>query len=410
MAESYKSESYRYKGMDSSGKVIEGVFNANSKEEAIRLIREKGHSPIKIEINEAKSKDIKEYTLFRPRVKIKDISVFCKQLYTMLNAGMPLTNCLDVLAVQTENKTLKNSIKEISSEVQTGSILSEAMRNHKNIFPNLLITMVQAGEMTGNLDSVLARMSEHYEKENKINSKIKGAMVYPAILSIAAVGVVIFLLTFIMPTFIGMFSSSGVELPLPTRILMSISDALSNFWYIFALIFGGIAFLVARFVKTKDGKRFFDKLVYRIPVVGQSMVKISTSRYTRTLSTLLGSGIPIVDAMEASASVTGNMMVIDGMENVIDEVKKGTNISYLLQKMNYFPPMMISMIGIGEESGALEDMLGKTADYYDEELEASIQKMLSMLEPLLILFMGVIIGFIVIAMMLPLFDLTQTIG
>ena len=404
------SETYKYKGIDQSGRVIEGIFSAGSKEEVVKLIRDKGQSPIAIEKNEAKSKDIKEYTLFRPRVKIKDISVFCKQLYTMLNAGMPLTNCLDVLAAQTENKTLKNSIKEISSEVQTGSILSEAMRNHKNIFPNLLITMVQAGEMTGNVDSVLARMSEHYEKENKINSKIKGAMVYPAILSIAAVGVVIFLLTFIMPTFIGMFSSSGVELPLPTRILMSISDALSNFWYIFALIFGGIAFLVSRFVKTRDGKRVFDNLIYRLPVVGQSMVKISTSRFTRTLSTLLGSGIPIVDALEASSSVTGNMIVIDGMENVIDEVKKGINISFLLQKMQYFPPMMISMIGIGEESGALENMLGKTADYYDEELEASIQKMLSMLEPMLILFMGVIIGFIVIAMMMPMFDMTQTIG
>lgn len=404
------SETYRYKGIDQSGRVIEGIFSAGSKEEVVKLIRDKGQSPITIEKNEAKSKDIKDYTLFKPRVKIKDISVFCKQLYTMLNAGMPLTNCLDVLSAQTENKTLKNSVKEISSEVQTGSILSEAMRNHKNIFPNLLITMVQAGEMTGNLDSVLARMSEHYEKENKINSKIKGAMVYPAILSIAAVGVVIFLLTFIMPTFIGMFSSSGVELPLPTRILMSISDALSNYWYIFALIFGGIAFLVARFVKTRDGKRVFDNLIYRLPVIGQSMVKISTSRFTRTLSTLLGSGIPIVDALEASSSVTGNMIVIDGMENVIDEVKKGINISYLLQKMQYFPPMMISMIGIGEESGALEDMLGKTADYYDEELEASIQKMLSMLEPMLILFMGVIIGFIVIAMMMPMFDMTQTIG
>lgn len=404
------AETYKYKGIDSAGRVIEGVFHANSKDEVIKLIRDKGQSPIKVEKDEAKSKDIKDYELFKPRVKVKDISVFCKQLYTMLNAGMPLTNCLDVLATQTENKTLKKSVKEMSSQVQTGAILSEAMKNQKRIFPNLLITMVEAGEMTGNLDNVLARMSEHYEKENKINSKIKGAMVYPAILSIASVGVVIFLLTFIMPTFIGMFTSSGVELPLPTRILMSISEALSTYWYIFTLIFIGILFLISRFVRTKEGKRFFDTLIYRLPVIGQSTVKISTSRFTRTLSTLLGSGIPIVDALEASASVTGNMLVIDGMDDVVDEVKKGINISFLLQKMQYFPPMMISMIGIGEESGAIEDMLGKTADYYDEELEASIQKMLSMLEPMLILFMGVFIGFIVIAMMMPLFDMTQTIG
>lgn len=400
---------YKYKGVEAGGKVVEGLFQANSKEEAIRIIREKGQSPIKIEEEKEKSKDLKEYTLFKPRVKIKDISVFCKQLYTMLNAGMPLTNCLEVLGAQTENRTLKESVKDMYSSVQTGSILSEAMKSQKNIFPNLLITMVQAGEMTGNLDSVLARMSEHYEKENKINSKIKGAMVYPAILSIAAVGVVIFLLTFIMPTFIGMFTSSGVDLPLPTRILMSISQAITTYWYIFALVFGGVIFGISRFIKTKNGKRVFDKILNRLPVVGSSMVKISTSRYTRTLSTLLGSGIPIVDAMEASASVTGNMIVIDGMEDVVDDVKKGINISYLLQNMKYFPPMMISMIGIGEESGALEEMLGKTADYYDEELEASIQKMLSMLEPLLILFMGVIIGFIVIAMMMPMFDMMQTI-
>lgn len=404
------AETYKYKGLDSSGRVIEGVFHANSKDEVIKLIRDKGQSPIKVEKDEAKSKDIKDYELFKPRVKVKDISVFCKQLYTMLNAGMPLTNCLDVLATQTENKTLKKSVKEMSSQVQTGAILSEAMKNQKRVFPNLLITMVEAGEMTGNLDNVLARMSEHYEKENKINSKIKGAMVYPAILSIAAIGVVIFLLTFIMPTFIGMFTSSGVDLPLPTRILMSISQAITTYWYIFALVFGGAIFGISRFIKTKNGKRVFDKILNRLPVVGSSMVKISTSRYTRTLSTLLGSGIPIVDAMEASASVTGNMIVIDGMEDVVDDVKKGINISYLLQNMKYFPPMMISMIGIGEESGAIEDMLGKTADYYDEELEASIQKMLSMLEPMLILFMGVFIGFIVIAMMMPLFDMTQTIG
>ena len=401
---------YKYKAVDISGKVVEHTHQANTKEEVLKMIRDKGLTPIRIESEEQKSKDVGDISLFQKKVKVKDISIFCKQLYTMLNAGMPLSNALDVLGSQTENKVLRQTIKEVYSQVQTGAMLSQAMKKHRNIFPNLLITMVESGEMTGNLDSVLARMSEHFEKENKINSKIKGAMVYPTVLSVAAVGVVIFLLTFIMPTFTGMFTSSGVELPGPTKLLMAISDALKNYWYILIIVIGGALFIIRRYIKTTTGKRQFDKFKLKIPVVGPSVTKIATSRFTRTLSTLMASGIPIVPAMETSASVTNHQVVIDGMEKVIEDVKKGLSISYLLKNMDFFPPMVISMVGIGEESGSMEDMLSKTADYYDEELDASIQKMLALLEPLLILFMGVIVGFIVISMMLPIFDMTKTVG
>ena len=401
---------YKYKAVDISGKVVEHTHQANTKEEVLKMIRDKGLTPIRIELEEQKSKDVGDISLFQKKVKVKDISIFCKQLYTMLNAGMPLSNALDVLGSQTENKVLRQTIKEVYSQVQTGAMLSQAMKKHRNIFPNLLITMVESGEMTGNLDSVLARMSEHFEKENKINSKIKGAMVYPTVLSVAAVGVVIFLLTFIMPTFTGMFTSSGVELPGPTKLLMAISDALKNYWYIFIIVIGGALFIIRRYIKTTTGKRQFDKFKLKIPVVGPSVTKIATSRFTRTLSTLMASGIPIVPAMETSASVTNHQVVIDGMEKVIEDVKKGLSISFLLKNMDFFPPMVISMVGIGEESGSMEDMLSKTADYYDEELDASIQKMLALLEPLLILFMGVIVGFIVISMMLPIFDMTKTVG
>ncbi len=400
---------YKYKAIDNTGRPIEAEFHANTKDEVLSMLREKGYTPVKIELQEQKSKDVGDIGLFQKKVKIKDISVFCKQLYTMLNAGMPLSNALDVLADQTENKVLRLTTKDVYSQVQTGAVLSQAMKKHKKIFPNLLITMVEAGEMTGNLDNVLAKMSEHYEKENKINSKIKGAMVYPAVLSVAAVSVVIFLLTFIMPTFTGMFTSSGVELPLPTRILMAISDAIKNYWYIFIAVIGAIIFSINRYGKTETGKRQFDNLKLRIPVVGSSVTKIATSRFTRTLSTLMASGIPIVPAMEAAANVTNNQIVIDGMKKVIEDVKKGLSISYLLKTMHFFPPMVISMVGIGEASGSLEEMLSKTADYYDEELDASIQKMLALLEPLLIVFMGVIVGFIVISMMLPIFDLSTTV-
>ena len=401
--------SFKYKAVDATGRVVEYTHQANTQEEVLKMIREKGFTPIRIQAEEQKSKDVGEISLFQSRVKIKDTSVFCKQLYTMLNAGMPLSNALDVLGDQTENKVLRRTVKEVYSEVQTGLILSQAMKKHKKVFPNLLITMVEAGEMTGNLDNVLAKMSEHYEKENKINSKIKGAMVYPAILSVAAVGVVIFLLTFIMPTFTEMFTSSGVELPGPTKLLMSISDALKNYWYIFIAVIGTIIVLFRRYIKTSAGKRQYDTFKLRIPVIGTSVTKIATSRFTRTLSTLMASGIPIVPAMEAAANVTNNQVVIDGMDKVIEDVKKGLSISFLLKSMHFFPPMVISMVGIGEESGSLEEMLSKTADYYDEELDASIQKMLSLLEPMLILFMGVIVGFIVISMMLPIFDLSSTV-
>lgn len=401
--------SYKYKAVDATGKMIEAEFIANTKEEVIAMIRGKGQSPVKVEIVEQKSTDVGELSLFQKKVKIKDISIFCKQLYTMLNAGMPLSNALDVLGDQTENKILRVTTKEVYSDVQTGLILSQAMKKHKKVFPNLLLTMIEAGEMTGNLDNVLSKMSEHYEKENKINSKIKGAMVYPAILSIAAVSIVIFLLTFIMPTFTEMFTSSGVELPGPTRLLMSISDAIKNYWYIFIIAVGGFVLLSRRYIKSTTGKRQYDNLKLRIPVIGTSVTKIATSRFTRTLSTLMGSGIPIVPAMEASAKVTNNQILIDGMDKVIEDVKKGLSISFLLKSINFFPPMVISMVGIGEEAGSLEDMLSKTADYYDEELDASIQKMLALLEPMLILVMGVIVGFIVISMMLPIFDMSKTI-
>ena len=401
---------FKYKGIDQKGNILQGVYQAKSREDVLAMLREKGHRPVKIEQVESKSQNVSDIGIFKPRVKLKDTAIFCKQLYTMLNAGMPLSSCLEVLGEQTENKTLRESIRDVYSQVQTGTILSQAMRSHKKVFPNLLITMVEAGEMTGNLDTVLQRMSDHFEKENKINSKIKGAMVYPIILSIAAVAVVIFLLTFIMPTFTGMFTSSGVELPGPTRMLMAMSDAIRNFWYIWLAVIIGAGYLLNQYRKTVDGRRNFDRLNRRLPVISPATTKIATSRFTRTLSTLIASGIPIVQAMEAAASVTNNQIVIDGMHHVIEEMKKGLNISYLLKNMNFFPPMVISMVGIGEESGALEEMLSKTADYYDEELEASIQKMLSMLEPMLILIMGIVIGFIVIAMMLPIFDLSTTMG
>lgn len=400
---------YVCKEIDSSGKILQTTYKGESREEIMNMIKSKGNTPIKIEEEEAKGQDIGSITLFEKKVKAKDIAIFCKQLFTMLHSGMPLINALDVLYHQSEHKTIQKAVKEMTLQVQKGDILSTSMKKHSKVFPSLLISMVESGELTGNLDGVLERMSIHYTKENKINTKIKGAMVYPAILSGLVVVVVIFMITFILPTFTGMFESSGVPLPGPTRFLLGISDSIRAYWYVYVLVIGGLVFVIRRFVKSTDGKRAFDRMTFKIPGIKKQIAMIATSRFTRTLATLLASGIPIIQALETAASVTTNMVVIDGMAQVTEDIKKGATLSSLLKKIGVFPPMMVSMVGIGEESGALEDMLDRAADYYDEELETAIQRLVQMLEPLMIVIMAVVVGFIVISMILPMFDMLKTV-
>ena len=399
---------YRCKEIDLKGRVIETIYRGETKGEIISLIRSKGHSPVSVTMEEEKGKDLLQMELFQKRVKTNDIAIFCKQLHTMLNAGMPLLTALDVLGAQTENPKLASTVKAMATQVQKGDVLSKAMHQYPKVFPSLLVNMVEAGELTGNLDNVLLKMSEHYTKENKINSKVKSAMMYPMILSILVVVVVVFMLTFVLPTFVGMLDSAGAELPLPTKIVIGISDALKNYWYLFIAGIVGLIIIMRNVMKSVEGRRFFHKLQLRIPVLKTSIAKIATSRFTRTLSTLLASGIPIIQALGTAANVTGNQVVIDGIEVVSEDIKKGIVLSTLLKKVGVFPPMVISMVNIGEESGALEEMLDKTADYYDEELDAAISKLIALIEPLMIVIMALIIGFIVIAMILPMFDMYST--
>ncbi|MCD6436117.1 MAG: type II secretion system F family protein [Clostridiales bacterium] len=403
---------FNYKAVGDGGKIQTGILEAENKSDLIQILRSRGQRPIKVEekvtINEsALSKDVE---IFPKKVKTKDIVIFCRQLYTMLNAGMPLVTALDVLIDQSENIKLKKAIAGMYDDVRTGEMLSKAMEKHTKVFPELLINMVEAGEMTGKLDDVLNKMAVHYDKENKINSQIKGAMIYPIVLTCVATFAVTFLLVFVMPNIVGMFTGSGVELPLPTRIVMGIGDAVRKYWYIFVIGIVAIVYGLKKILQTYKGKKAKDKFILKIPGVKVSVQKIFTSRFTRTLSTLLASGIPILDAIESSASVTGNTLVIEGMKDVSDDIKKGESLSVLLRKLDLFPKMMVSMISIGEESGSLEEMLSKTADYYDDELEASLKKLVALIEPLAILVMGVLIGMIVIAMMLPMFDMVKTVG
>lgn len=397
---------FKYKAISESGEILEGYYEAKSESDVLTMLKSNNYFPMAIE--EDKGSDIKT-DLFAKKVTKKDMAVFCRQFYTMLNAGISIVKCLDILEKQTENRTLKKAISVVYEDVQKGMTLSEGMKKQNKIFPNLLVNMVQAGEVSGNLDVIMERMAVHFEKENKIENKVKNALVYPMVLSIVAIAVVVFLLTVVMPTFIGMFESSDSILPGPTRALLAISNWLKSYWYVFIGVVLIIILGLISFGKTEGGSIFFDSLKIKIPGFKKMNMKIITSRFTRTLSTLLSSGIPLLQALDVVSNVVGNKVVSNKLGIAKEDIRKGIPMSRTIKDMNLFPPMVDSMIKVGEESGALDDILYKTADFYDEEVEASMQKMTTMLEPVLIVFMAAIIGFIVIAMAMPMFDMVNTI-
>jgi len=397
---------FKYRAITNTGQIVEGVHDAFNENEVITMLKGSNFMPISIE-QTAASGGSKPISL--KKVKKKDLAVFCRQFYTMINSGVSVVKCLDILERQTENRRLKDAISEVYENVQKGMTLSEGMRSNEKIFPPILINMVESGEASGSLDVVMERMAVHYEKEFKIENKIKGAMIYPIVLAVVATSVVIFLLTAVMPTFVNMFESSGVELPLPTRILLGISHSLKSYWYIHLLIVGGIIFILKFIGNTPVGALFYDTLKLRIPVLKITIVKISTSRFTRTLATLLASGIPLIQGLDIVSRVIGNDYVAARLSDCKEEVRKGVPLSRTIKDTGVFPPMVDSMIKIGEESGALDDILNRCADFYDEEVEVAIQKATEMMQPIMIVIMALIVGFIVISIALPMFDMFQTV-
>lgn len=397
---------YEYKAITDKGEILSGTYEAVNENEVIAMLRQSRHYPMKVKETVEKN-NILDISIFNS-VKIKDLAIFCRQFYTLLNAGIPIVNCLEVLKVQTENKKLRNTLHNVYDDIQKGATFSTSLKNHKKVFPDLLVNMIEAGELSGNLDLILERMSINYEKENKITNKIKAAMIYPLMLSIVSILVVIFLLVFVMPTFLSMFERT--TLPAPTRGLLSVSYSLTTYWYVYTI--GFILFILgfSQLHSSERGKLFLDSLKFKIPVVKGVTQKVVTSRFTRTLSTLLASGIPLIQALESTAKVSGNKVVELGMRQVIHEISMGVTLANSIKKIGVFSPMVISMIEIGEDSGQLDDILDKTANFYDEETEGALQKMTTLIEPLMIIIMAIIIGLIVIAMILPMFDMINTIS
>ena len=397
---------YVCKYLDTRQGVVTLEVDAPNRTDAVNRIRLKG-KPISVEEKVMGSKEI--HLFQSKKIKLKDISLFCKQMSVMLESGIPLNNAVDILEQQATSKNLKSSLKIVSKSLKEGSQLSKAMLDQEGMFPDLLIRMVQAGEKTGKLDEVLEKMSEHYTKELKTSRQIQGAMIYPAVLAFLAVAAVLALLYVVIPSFSGIFEQSGMAMPLPTRIVLAASNFVRSYWYILFGVTGILVFLFLRYRSTEAGRYQLDRLKLNLPVIKGPMQKIVTARFASTLAILTSAGIPLVEAIESAAATTNNAVVIEKMKIANEGLQKGERLTGMITATGLFPPMMLSMVKIGEESGSLESMLVKTSDYYEEELETAIKQLLSLLEPAMIIVMGVIIGGIVASVMLPMFELAHAV-
>jgi type IV pilus assembly protein PilC len=400
---------YTYRAVDREGQITEATIDAGSEEDALRMLRARSMTIISLTLKEYASGGL-NLPFLKERPKPTDVMVFCKQMSVMMFAGVPLDRALTILAEQTDKGSMKDAIGDAARQIKQGIPFSRALRSRPEAFPDLLCGMVEAGELTGNIGDVLQRMSVHYEKENRINARIRGAMIYPIILAVLCVVVVIVMLVFVFPMFVGMFESSGTQLPLPTRIMLAMSDSLINFWYIHIAVIGTAALAFIRFKNSDFGKKTLDSLFLRMPMISKPLKTVITARFTRTLATLMASGVAIVESIEKATEVTANYVLSEEMIMVVEGVKQGSAMSDLMRRIPIFPPMMLSMVSVGEESGDLDGLLTKTADFYDEELETAIAKLVSMVEPIMLIVMAGLIGMILLAMYMPMFEMSSTIS
>ena len=397
---------YAWKGRSRGGKIQEGALVADNKEAAIAMLRRQ-----QIIVTAVTEKG-KEFAL--PKlgggVRRKDLAIFTRQFSVMIDAGLPLVQCLEILGSQQSNKTFQTMIFQVRQDIEGGSSLAEALRKHPRAFDDLYCNMVAAGEAGGILDTILQRLSVYIEKIVKLRGAIRSALIYPTAVIVIATVVVWVILTFVIPVFATLYEGLGVSLPLPTRIVIALSKFLGTFWW---AIFGAIGigfYALYRYKKTYHGRRVIDRLMLRIPVIGVLLRKIAVARFCRTLATLVSSGVPILDGLEITARTSGNSIVEDAIMATRKSVEEGKTISEPLKSTDVFPQMVAQMIAVGEHTGALDTMLSKIADFYEDEVDEATANLLSLLEPLIIAFLGVVIGGIVVSMYLPMFALISKIG
>jgi type IV pilus assembly protein PilC len=399
---------FQWSGKTVRGTIESGEMTATTREEVIALLRKKNITATVV--TEKTKKGIFGKSTLRGKVKDKDIVIFTRQFATMIDAGLPLVQALDILSSQVENKTLGKTLSQVKVDVESGATYADALKKHPRIFSELYVNMVAAGEAGGILDTILNRLAAYIEKAMKLKKQVKGAMVYPAVVTTIAVLVIGVIMIFVVPTFSKMFAQLGGTLPLPTRIVVNASNFIAG---VGGLLVAGaiVAFIVflVQFRKTEKGKYITDKILLKLPIIGMLLNKVAVAKFTRTLGTLVSSGVPILDGLDITAKTSGNKVI----EYAIVEVRKGVvggkTLAEPITKAKVFPPMVTHMIAVGESTGALDAMLAKIADFYDDEVDAAVSNLTAMMEPLLMVFLGGAVGYIVIAMYLPIFKLITLI-
>jgi len=387
------------------GEMLSGEVELPTKEEVFSYLSRQRLIPVSV-----RKKEVEIRLQFGTGISTREIVIFTRQFATMINAGLPLVQSLDILAEQTENPGLRRAIRRILFDVESGTTLAEAMRQHPKVFTSLYVNMVAAGEAGGILDIILLRLATFLEKNDALARKIKGAMVYPGVILTVAVLAVTILLYFVIPTFQQMFNSVGVPLPLPTRIVIGLSDLLQGYWWAMAGAVALFAFIIRAFYKTDAGELALDRLLLNLPVLGDLLRKAAVARFTRTLGTLVASGVSILDGLEITAKTAGNRVIHDAVMQSRTSIAGGATISGPLKDSTVFPAMVVQMIHVGEQTGGLDEMLTKIADFYDEEVDAAVETLLAAMEPIMIVFLGTVVGGMIVAMYLPIFDMISVIG
>jgi len=403
---------FQYQVRDKQGKLVTGELEADSSSAVASKLRQLGYAPVSIE---EKRSDGMQTAIripgFGGKVKLKDLAIFSRQFATMINSGLSLIRALSILAEQTENQKLSETVDEIRNTVESGTALSVALAEHDEIFPKLYVAMVRAGETAGMLDQVLLNVAESLEKDVRLRGQIKSAMTYPVIVFIMAIGLTAAMLVFIVPTFVTLFEDLGGDLPLPTKVLMMASNFMTSWMGLITFIIGPIGLWQAfkAYRKTEKGRFQLDVLKLKLPVFGNLFHKIALTRFSRNLSTLMRAGVPILQALEITAETVNNGVIGSAVKDVQDSVRTGETIASPLSKHDVFPPMVVQMIAVGEETGAVDTMLEKIAEFYDQEVEATTEALTSLMEPLMIAVLGGIVGSMVIALYMPIFKVIELV-
>lgn len=400
---------FSYLIIDKRGKELKGNLDADTREDALSKLRQLGDLVISLNEVGMLGRDI-NLSIFTEKVKPRDLSVFCRQFVSIIDAGVPLATALEMLGEQTENKRLSKAIIECKKTIEQGESLSHAMSQWPDVFPSMFVTMTEAGEASGSLDVSFSRMAVQFEKDAKLKETIKKATTYPTIICIIALAAIVILLTFVVPTFESVLNELGVKLPAITAAVLAISKFLQKFWY---LLFGAVllmAFGIRKYKKTDSGQHFFGRIEMKFPLTGDLVKKTSSARMARTLENLLGSGLPLVDALSIVSNTMTNIYFKEAFLSARDAVLLGSPLAPQFAKENLFPPLVRHMIGIGEETGAIDAMLSKLADYYEEEVEGATERLMAMIEPIIIVVLAVVVGTIIISIMLPMASMYNGLG